>query len=335
MRSTRSDLCREFACCGASFDCGSGVSPHTRPFRFGVEMKGPFDGCTWADSARAVEALGCSTLFVPDHFHSGLGPFTAMATALAATTTLTVAPMVMACDFRHPAVAAKEFASLDLIFPGRVEVGLGAGYNPLDYSRSGIKMDPPGRRVTRLMEYVRVLRLLFTGDVVSFAGLEFSLQDIEGTPVPTTPGGPRILVAGGGPRLLNFAGAEADIVGVNPTTANGLNNADTFRDALPTPIDAKVALVRAAAGARWDDLELNAWISMAAVTNDPHERVAGLAMYAGVSTDDVLASPIMLVGSEAEIVERLHERRERWGYSYVCVPGPQLLELSGVISQLG
>ena len=309
------------------------MSPHTRPLRFGVEMKEPFEGRTWADSAREVEALGYSTLFVPDHFHSGLGPFTAMATALAATSTLCVAPLVMACDFRHPAVAAKEFASLDMMFPGRVEVGLGAGYNPLDYSRSGIRMDPPGRRVTRLMEYVRVLRLLFTGDVVSFDGAEFQMEEITGTPLPATPGGPRILVAGGGPRLLAFAGAEADIVGVNPSTAAGRGSADTFRDALPDSIDAKVALVRASAGSRWESLELNAWLSMAALTDSPHEAVEGMAAFAGVSTAEVLASPIVLVGSETEVVERLEERRERWGYTYTCVPGPKARELAGVVAQ--
>lgn len=309
------------------------MSPHTRPLRFGVEMKEPFEGRTWADSAREVEALGYSTLFVPDHFHSGLGPFTAMATALAATSTLSVAPLVMACDFRHPAVAAKEFASLDLMFPGRVEVGLGAGYNPLDYSRSGIRMDPPGRRVTRLMEYVRVLRLLFTGEVVSFDGAEFKMEEIAGTPLPATPGGPRILVAGGGPRLLAFAGAEADIVGVNPSTAAGRGSADTFRDALPDSIDAKVALVRASAGERWESLELNAWLSMAVLTDSPHGAVEGMAAFAGVSTAEVLASPIVLVGSETEMVDRLHERRERWGYTYTCLPGSMARELAGVVAR--
>ena len=154
------------------------MSPHEQPFRFGVEMKGPFDGRSWADSARELEALGYSTLFVPDHFHSGYGPITAMATALAATTTLCVAPLVMAVDFRHPAVLAKEIATLDAMFPGRVELGVGAGYNPLDYSRSGIRMDPPGVRVSRLEEYVQVLRLLFSGEEVSFAGADFQLEAI-------------------------------------------------------------------------------------------------------------------------------------------------------------
>ncbi|MBI4933744.1 MAG: TIGR03621 family F420-dependent LLM class oxidoreductase [Actinobacteria bacterium] len=295
------------------------MSPHTRPLRFGVEMKEPFEGRTWADSASELEDLGYSTLFVPDHFHSGYGPITAMAIALAATTTLRVAPLVMAADFRNPAVLAKEIATLDVMFPGRVELGLGAGYNPLDYSRSGIRMDPPGRRVARLIEYVQVLRLLFSGEEVSFDGAEFQLRDIAGTPLPATPGGPPILMAGGGPRLLHAAGELADIVGVNPSTAAGRDNPDTFRDALPASIDAKVARVQEAAGDRWADLELNAWVSVAKITDDPHGAVTGLARFAEVSTSDVLGSPIVLSGSEAEIADRVRERRQRWGYSYTCL----------------
>ncbi len=295
------------------------MSPHTRPLRFGVEMKEPFAGRTWAESARELEGMGYSTLFVPDHFHSGYGPITAMATALAATTSLCVAPLVMAADFRHPAVLAKEMATLDVMFPGRVEVGVGAGYNPLDYSRSGIRMDPPGRRVSRLVEYVQVLRLLFSGEPMSFDGAEFQLADIAGTPLPATPGGPRILMAGGGPRLLRAAGALADIVGVNPSTAAGRDNPDTFRDALPSSIDAKVALLRDAAGERWPDLELNAWVSVAGITDDAAAAVDALARFAGVATDDVLGSPIVLVGTADDVADRVRDRRDRWGYSYVCL----------------
>ena len=129
-----------------------------RPFRFGVEMMAPFPGSSWADSARELEALGYSTLFVPDHFDEGYGPISAMATAAVATTTLHVAAAVMAADFRHPAVLARELATIDQLSQGRLEVGLGAGYQVNDYAGSGIAMDPPGVRVDRLIEYVAVLQ---------------------------------------------------------------------------------------------------------------------------------------------------------------------------------
>ena len=310
------------------------MNPHARRFRFGVEMKEPFERRSWADSARELEALGYSTLFVPDHFHSGLGPIAAMATAAAATTTLKVAPLVMACDFRHPTVLAKELATIDMLSNGRLEVGLGAGYNPLDYSRSGIRMDPPGVRVARLIEYTRVLRALFAGGTIDFAGEHYHLEQIDGVPAPATLGGPPILIAGGGPRLLRFAAAEADIVGVNPTTAAGRDNPATMRDALPGSIDAKTALLREAAGDRWESLELNAWISVAAITDHARTRVAGLASFAGADVYDVLASPTVLVGTHAEVVHRLHERRERWGYSYIALQGTQAHEFAPVVAEL-
>jgi alkanesulfonate monooxygenase SsuD/methylene tetrahydromethanopterin reductase-like flavin-dependent oxidoreductase (luciferase family) len=75
----------------------------TRPFRVGVERLEPFDGMSWAESARYLKDIGYSTMFVPDHVDEGLGPLTAMATAAAATTTLRVAPAVLAADFRDPA----------------------------------------------------------------------------------------------------------------------------------------------------------------------------------------------------------------------------------------
>ena len=49
---------------------------HPRRFRFGVDLQQPFDGRSWLDTVREVEALGYSTLFVPDHFDEGIGPIT-------------------------------------------------------------------------------------------------------------------------------------------------------------------------------------------------------------------------------------------------------------------
>src|SRR6195952_2288096 len=110
------------------------MSASPRPFRFGVEMMEPFEGMTWAESSRELEALGYSTLFAPDHFDEGLGPITAMATAAAATTTLHVAPAGAAAAFRHPAVLARELATIDRLSEGRLEVGIGAGYQVADYT---------------------------------------------------------------------------------------------------------------------------------------------------------------------------------------------------------
>ena len=305
-----------------------------RRFRFGVEMMEPFEGMTWADSARELEALGYSALHAPDHFDEGLGPITAMASAAAVTEDLVVATAVLAVDFRHPAVLARELAAIDVISAGRLEVGLGAGYNVDDYRWSGIGMDPPKVRVDRLEEYVAVLRGLFAEGPFSFEGEHFRIDALDGTPHPHTPGGPPIFVAGGGPRMLRFAARHADIVGVNPSLPTSEKRAEAAHDGVAARIDEKFALVREAAGDRYDDLTFHGWLRYAAVTDDGHGAAAKIAAAAGLTAEDVLASPFVLVGSVEEIVERLEERRERWGYSYYTVQQPAAKDFAAVVAAL-
>jgi probable F420-dependent oxidoreductase len=306
---------------------------HPRRFRFGVEMMGPFPSMSWADSAREIESLGYSTLFVPDHFHEGYGPIAAMATAAAATTTLIVAPMVLACDFRHPAVLSRELASIDVLSEGRLEVGLGAGYNPLDYSRSGIRHDPPGVRVDRLIEHTHVLKALFGNASVTYAGVHYQIHELDGTPKPARPGGPPIIIAGGGKRLLTFAAQQADIIGVNPSLP-GPPDANTTRDALGPAIDQKFELIRHAAGDRFDELEFTAWISVAAIASDMTTLREQLSIQFGAEPDDVLQSPIILAGSADQVVDQLHRRRDRWGYSYTVLQAEQAHAFAPVIAQV-
>ncbi len=309
-------------------------SPH--PFRFGVEMMEPFEGMSWAESARELEALGYATLFAPDHFDEGLGPLTAMAAAAAATTELRVATAVFAADFRHPAVLARELASIDVLSEGRLEVGLGAGYQVNDYRTSGIPMDPPKVRVDRLIEYVAVLRGLFAEGAFSYAGEHFQIDALDGTPHPFTPGGPPIFVAGGGPRMLRFAAECADIIGVNPALPTSERREEARRDGVAARVDEKFTLIREAAGERYDDLVFHGWLQAVVITDDGRGAAAQIAAaLGGLDADDVLESPFVLVGSVEEIVARLHERRERWGYSYYTVQQPSAQEFASVIAALG
>src|SRR5207302_6761664 len=175
------------------------VSEHR--FWFGIEVHGPLEGRTWSDTVRELEALGYSTLFVPDHFDEGFGPIAAMAAAVALTTTLKVGSLVFDCDYRHPAVLARELASIDLLSEGRLEVGLGAGWKKLDYDRSGISMDAPKVRVDRMIEHTQVLKGLFADGPFSFKGEHYTVTELDGTPAPHRPGGPPIVIGGGGRRV--------------------------------------------------------------------------------------------------------------------------------------
>lgn len=290
-----------------------------RPFRFGVEMMGPLPGRTWADSIRELEDTGYATAFVPDHFDEGHGPITAMATAAMAGTSLRVASAVLAADFRHPAVLARELASIDVLSGGRLEVGLGAGYQEADYRVAGLPMAEPGVRVGRLFEQVAILRGLFQsgGTPFTFTGEHYTLDDLVLRPRPHSPYGPPILIAGGGRRMLRFAAKHADIIGVNPRMPTSAQRDPG--DALPEAIDEKFAWIRESAGERLDALEFHAWVRYAKLTGRGAAAVADLAPVFRADATAIRQSPIVLVGSVPEIVERLHERRERWGYSYFTV----------------
>lgn len=305
-----------------------------RPFRFAAELHAPLPGRSWADSARELEALGYSTMFVPDHFDEGPGPIAAMACAATATTQLVVGTLVFDCDFRHPAVLARELATIDQIAEGRLEVGLGAGWKRLDYDRSGITMDRPGVRVSRMIEHAEILRRLFGDEPVNFAGEHYTITDLDGTPKPYTPGGPKFLIGGGAPRVLRFAARTADIVGLNASIHSGEIDTAAAHDALPASIDEKAGWVREAAGERWGSIEINAWLSVAAVTDDADGLANILSGAFAAPPEAVLASPLTLIGTQTQIAERLAERRERWGYSYTVIPGERAHDFAPVVAEL-
>jgi alkanesulfonate monooxygenase SsuD/methylene tetrahydromethanopterin reductase-like flavin-dependent oxidoreductase (luciferase family) len=194
-------------------------------------------------------------------------------------------------------------------------------------------MDRPGVRVSRLMEHAAVLKGLWAGGPCSFAGEHYRITDMPGSPAPHRPGGPRILVGGGAPRLLRWAGATADIVGVNASIHSGEIDQAAARDALGDRIDQKVAWVTEGAGDRFDDLELNAWLAVAEITDDP-SVAEGVAALFGTDAPSLRRSPLTLVGSPGDVAEMLHERRERWGYSYHVIPGDKVHDFAPTVAAL-
>jgi len=306
---------------------------HPRRLRFAADLQAPLPGSDWLDSARELEALGYSTIFVPDHFDEGPGPIAAMAAFAAVTSTINVGALVLDCDFRHPAALSRELATIDVISKGRLEVGLGAGWKNVDYERSGIPMDRPGVRVSRLQEHAAVLKGLWADGPFSFSGEHYEITDLDGTPAPFRPGGPKILVGGGAPRLLKWAGATADIVGVNASIHSGEIDQEAAHDGLAERIDQKVAWVKEGAGDRFADLELNAWLAVAEITDDPSVADVMAELF-GTDADSLRQSPLALVGSRNEVAERIAERRERWGYSYHVIPGDKARDFAPLVADL-
>lgn len=307
---------------------------HQRRFRFGVQFSRPFPGTSWQETARRTEQLGYLSLLVPDHFGDQLAPVVALSVAAEATSTLRVGALVFDNDYRHPVTLATEMATLDLLSSGRVELGLGAGWMATDYEQSGITYDPPGIRVDRFGEGLAVIKALFREEPVTFAGDHYTITELNGLPKPHTPGGPPILIGGGGKRVLSIAAREADIVGVNPNLKAGRIDADTALDAMAAATDRKVAWVREAAGDRFEDLELNVLSFAATVTNDTESFAGFLSELFGAPAEDVLEAPTVVAGSVPEIVDRLLARRERWGFSYYVIQADAAEVMAPLVAEL-
>ncbi len=311
----------------------------TKPFRFAVQLERPAEGRNWADSCRELEDLGYSSVLVPDHLDEGLGPISAMATAAAVTTDLRVGSLVFDCDFRHPAFLARELATIDQISDGRLEVGIGAGWKRADYDCSGIPMDPPGVRVSRMIEHARILKSYLTGEAVDHQGEHYEVTGLPADIATHSPGGPPFIIGGGAPRLLRFAGSFADIVGVNPSIHSGEIDSEAARDGMPERIDQKFSWVAEGAGERTDgrgldDIEFNAWLAAAEITDDRDGVAAMLGELFGVDPATGLESPIVLAGTEAQVIEDLQARRARWGYSYTVIPGDRARAFAPVVAAL-
>src|SRR3954453_6535012 len=103
-----------------------------RRFRFGLLVSSAGSRAEGRETARRAEDLGFATLVIADHFGRQLAPLPALVSAAEATTTLRVGTFVLDNDFRHPAALAKEAATVDLLTDGRLELGIGAGWNPAD-----------------------------------------------------------------------------------------------------------------------------------------------------------------------------------------------------------
>jgi probable F420-dependent oxidoreductase len=308
---------------------------HDRRFRFGVQTSGAGSRREWQDKARKIEALGYSTLYMPDHFLDTVhAPMVGIAMAAEATDSLRIGTLVLGNDYKHPAVVAKEFASLDVLSDGRVEAGVGAGWMKTDYDALGLPYDAPGTRIERLGEALAILKGAWSDGPFSLDGRHYRISDYDGIPKPAQKPHPPVLVGGGGPRLLRLAGREADIVGINPNLRAGEVSPDAVQDSIAAMTKQKIEWVREGAGDRFDDLELQIRYFMTSLTDDRRALAEAIAPGFGLDPDVALESGVALVGTVDECCDLLTKRREEWGVSYVVLGDDQFEAFAPVVSRL-
>jgi probable F420-dependent oxidoreductase len=314
------------------------------PFRFGVQSFAPTTAQSWRDQARRAEALGFSTFSVADHV-IGPGPalaqtnhpvqtvaaIPAMAVAAEATSTIRIGSRVLCVDYRQPVMLAKEAATLDFFSDGRLELGIGCGWLEGEYAAMGVAFDPAGVRLDRLEEVIRLLRASFAGDAVDVTGEHVHAVGFTAVPVPARQ--PPLMVGGGSARVLGIAAREADIVSLNFDNSSGKIGAAGVGSSTAEATARKIEWIRAGAGDRFADVEIEIGAYFTAVTEDASTIDAMAAMFE-LSPQEFAEHPHALIGPVDAICDQLEERRERYGISYVTFGAAAMESVAPVVERL-
>ncbi len=293
-----------------------------KPFRFGVQLASlpPND---WAQRVRQIESWGYDSILWPDHFFfPEWDPIVALSAVAAVTTRIKTGTLVYGIDYRHPVVLARAAATAHALSGGRVEFGIGAGWTEADYAEAGLRYDAAGVRVDRLEEALHVIRGIWSKERTTFAGTHYQVNGAQRA--VELPSVPKVLIGGGGKKVLGVAGRHADIVGINPKVAEGKITASAARDGMLERTREKIRWVQEAASAAGRDfaaLELNALVFGTVLTDDAKPAREFLAKQSGMSVEDVAACPLYLVGSAREIQDTLLRRREELGFNYIVIQG--------------
>ena len=312
-----------------------------RPFRFLASAGDDLDFAGLTSLARKAESVGCSALVLPDHLGAH-APLLPLAMAAAVTERLRVGTFVLNVCLRHPAVLAQELATLDVLSGGRVEVGLGAGWNKPEFDAVGLPFEPVGVRIERLTEAIAIIKGCFTEEPFSFSGKHYTITDYEGLPKPAQRPHPPIFLGGGGRRLLTLAAREAQIIGLAPRIVQRDRPRLEGRSVTAAATEEKIRWIREAAGDRFDELELNTYPTTGptVLTGDPRaearRRADRIREDSGVelTVEEVLDSPHIFIGSVKDLTRKFVELRERFGISSFLIDdldalAPVVEELAG------
>ena len=194
---------------------------HMPNFTFpGVPSEELFDRVV--QNAQAAERAGFDLVTVMDHFYQigGVGPetdpmleaYTALAALAAGTSRVMLGTLVTGVTYRNPALLAKMATTLDIISKGRAVMGIGAAWHEAEHAGYGFAFPPVRERMDRLDEALTIIKRMFREERPSFQGRYYRIERALNSPRPIQPGGPKILIGGGGEkRTLRLLARHGDI----------------------------------------------------------------------------------------------------------------------------
>lgn len=190
----------------------------TRQMKVGLQLPEVERFVPWPElreMAETAEAVGFDSLWVGDHLlyrstGGTTGPWEAwsvLAAIAAVTDRVQIGPLVAATSFHNPAMLAKKAATVDEISDGRLILGLGAGWNRIEYDAYGFPFD---HRASRFEEAFTIIRTLLSDGVIDFEGEYYTLRDCELAP-PARSGGIPLMIGSEGPRVLRSTLPHVDM----------------------------------------------------------------------------------------------------------------------------
>jgi probable F420-dependent oxidoreductase len=181
------------------------------------------------NSAKRADTEGFHSILLNDHFFSPFRPprepqlecFTTLSAMATVTNRIRVGSLVAAVAFRTPPLLAKIVSTLDHVSNGRVEIGLGAGWEREEYDAHSYPYPSNSERLDQLADAIKVLKAMWTQEEPSYRGPYFSIEKAYNNPRPLQKPYPPIILGGSGSKLLKIAAAEADILNLIPPIFNG------------------------------------------------------------------------------------------------------------------
>jgi len=214
--------------------------------RFGVQLPN-FSGFDPADLfehvaslATTAEDAGFDSVWVMDHFFQlpplggpdqpMLEAYTLLGALAARTRRIQLGTLVTGVTYRNPGILAKIVTTLDVISRGRAILGIGGAWYDAEHQGLGVDFPGAGVRLDMLGEAVQICRAMFTGDDVSFSGTHYRLDHARNLPRPVQPGGPKIMIGGGGEkRTLRLVARYADMCNVTGDVSTLTRKIDVLR----------------------------------------------------------------------------------------------------------
>ncbi|MGI8415046.1 MAG: LLM class flavin-dependent oxidoreductase [Nakamurella sp.] len=285
---------------------------------------------SWLTLARRIEASGFEALLVGDHPGSGSSPWSALGSAAAVTERLRLGTYVSQAGVREPMHLAADAASLDILAPGRVILGVGAGHTPREWADLGRDRPSPPERAGRLVEFIEALAPLLAGETVTLNGRFLSVHGAALDELPV--GRVALTVGGGNPAILQAGARRADVVAL---TGLGKTHPDGHRHDIrwsANLLHDQLEQVRRAAAQADNDPELEVLVQIVTATDDRPAAIAELvARDRGPTTEEVAGTPYALIGTPEQMAAQLTSQAERLGIRRYVVREPAVPVLERVL----